>query len=226
MTKDQPAPSVSWTLVGHLLIILIWSLIISTVVIAQPSSTLYSNDFQSAAIGSVPEDFKVITGEFTVKEESGNRFLEVGTDHLNSFGVLIGPERGAGTAITVRIRSLTTGKRYPEFGVGLGGVGGLRLILMPSINEIHVRQGDRTIARAPFKWKGGEWVNLHAELTRTGEGRWVFAGKAWMEGASQPAEVLVRHETTEALPNGRAVLWAMPYSEKPIQFDDVRVMER
>ena len=34
---------------------------------------------------------------------------------------------------------------------------------------------------------------------------------------------MVEHQLSEAPPNGQASFWGTPYSEKPIQFDDVRI---
>ena len=193
--------------------------------ITAPSS-LYQNDFQNVMPGTLPEDFKVLSGEFAVEAEGDNRFLELSVGHVNSFGVLFGPEHGAPMAMQARVRSSLTGKRFPEFGIGLGGVGGYRLWLMPIVQEIQIRQGDSTLARAPFTWTSGTWTSMRLELNQAGDGRWQIGGKAWPQGATEPAEWTIRHEATAAPTAGRAVLWATPYSEKPIQFDDVRIEAR
>lgn len=192
----------------------------------QPSDLPYRIDFQQSEIGKVPQELKVLSGEFAVRQEGQNRFLELGTSPLNTFGLFIGPDRAVDVSITARLRSLPTGKRFPEFGVGLGGAGGFQLWLMPTIGELQLRQGKSELVKAPLAWKPGEWVHLKLEVRKTGENSWLITGKGWLEGQTEPTEWMIRHEPTAAPPNGRASLWGAPYSEKPIQFDDVRIEAR
>jgi hypothetical protein len=184
---------------------------------------VYQQDFQQTEPGKIPQDFKVLSGEFAVRQEAENRFLELETSHLNSFGLFLGPERGVDTAISARMRSWPTGRRFPEFGVGLGGAGGYQLWLMPAVGELQLRFAKAIVARAPLAWKPGEWVHMRLEVRQTSENAWLVNGKGWLEGASEPADWMIRHEPTTAPPNGRPALWGTPYSEKPIHFDDVRI---
>lgn len=169
---------------------------------------------------------KVLAGEFAVQQELENRFLELSPFPLNTFGVIVGPEHGAGTLIRARVRSWQTGKRYPEMGVSLGGAGGFRLMLMPAVAELQIRQEDKIIARSPFAWKSGAWVHLQLESRSAVEGRWTIAGKAWIDGEPVPAESTIRHGSTTQPTTGRAAIWGIPYSEKPIQFDDLIIETR
>src|SRR4051812_26840355 len=57
---------------------------------AKPAS--YANDFAKAALGKVSDDMLILNGGFTVKEEAGNRLLELPGTPLDTFGVLFGPE--------------------------------------------------------------------------------------------------------------------------------------
>lgn len=169
---------------------------------------------------------KALAGEFGVKQELENRFLELSPYPLNTFGVLVGPEQGGGTSIQARTRSWSTGKRYPEMGVSIGGVGGFRLMLMPAVSELQIRQEDKIVARVPFAWKSGTWVHLQLESSGVVAGNWMIAGRAWHEGESAPAEPTIRHHFTTEPTTGRAAIWAIPYSEKPIQFDDLLIETR
>jgi hypothetical protein len=196
-----------------------------TPAVAQDRAALFECDFQKLQPGPLPEDFKVVRGEFAVKQEGTNRFMELSVEQLNTFGVLLGPERGAETSLQARLRGWPTGKRFPEFGVGLGGAKGYQLWLMPAVSEVQIRRDNEILARAPFAWKSGEWVHMQLELRASGDGRWLVAGKAWMDGDKPAADALVRHELSEPPATGRASLWATPYSEKPIQFDDVRLTQ-
>jgi hypothetical protein len=187
----------------------------------QSQPVLFQCDFQQIAPGPLPEEFKALRGEFTIKEEQGNRFVELEVHELNTFGVAIGPERGAETSLRARLRGWPSGKRFPEFGIGLGGTRGFQLWLMPAMGELQVRRDNRILARAPFNWRSGTWINMQIDIRSAGEGHWVVAGKAWLDTEKEPANGMVEHQFGEAPPNGQASLWGTPYSEKPIQFDDV-----
>src|SRR5258706_14112379 len=55
-------------------------------VFGQPK-ILYQNDFEKAEVGQVPSDFLVLDGGFVVKEENGNKLLELPGTPLDSFAV-------------------------------------------------------------------------------------------------------------------------------------------
>ena len=42
----------------------------------------------------------------------------------------------------------TTGRRFPEFGVGLNDAGGYKLWLMPRLKLVLIRKGDVELAKA------------------------------------------------------------------------------
>ena len=58
---------------------------------AEDSKPLYENNFESAEVGKVPDDFLVLDGGFAVKSDGTNKFLELPGAPLDSFGVLFGP---------------------------------------------------------------------------------------------------------------------------------------
>src|SRR6266536_3558957 len=62
---------------------------------------LYQNNFEKAEIGKVPDEFLVLDGQFAVKEENGNKFLELPGAPLDTFGVLFGPSEKEGRAVSV-----------------------------------------------------------------------------------------------------------------------------
>ena len=61
------------------------------------AQVLYTNGFDKAEVEKVPEDMMVLDGGFAVKEEGGNKFLELPGAPLETFGVLFGPAEGVGT---------------------------------------------------------------------------------------------------------------------------------
>jgi hypothetical protein len=194
---------------------------------AQPTSqpALYREDFQKLEASALPHGARALSGEFTVAVEAADHFLRLAPTPLNGHGILIGPERDSATAIRARVRSATTGRRFPEMGVGLGGVGGYKLFLMPAVGELQIRQNHVILARAPFAWTSGTWTNLLFEF-RIVENRPMIAGKAWADGAAEPAAWMVRYEPTSPPPKGQPSLWGSAYSEQPVDFDDVAVEAR
>ena len=63
--------------------------------------TLYENHFEKETVGQTPSDFLMFDGAFVVKEENGNKFLELPGTPLDSFAVQFGPRK----PITLRFRS-------------------------------------------------------------------------------------------------------------------------
>src|SRR5436305_1388237 len=70
---------------------------------AAQTNVLYHNDFEKAEVGKVPADFLVLDGGFAVKEEGGNKFLELPGAPLESFGVQFGPAEISDLSVCARI---------------------------------------------------------------------------------------------------------------------------
>src|SRR5437762_13249277 len=81
---------------------------------AADTKIIYQNNFEKAEPGKVPEDFLVLEGGFTVKEESGNKFLELPGAPLDTFGVLFGPTEDRGVAVSARVYGTSKGRRFPS----------------------------------------------------------------------------------------------------------------
>src|SRR5258706_3140997 len=137
-------------------------------VVAEDAKPLYQMNFEQAETGKVPEDFLVIEGAFEVKEEGGNKFLELPGAPLDSFGVLFGPTEKSGVSVSARIRSTNHGRRYPAFGVGLNGQSGYRLPVSPGKQALEIYKGDLVVASTPYDWKSGEWPRFHFQIVQAG----------------------------------------------------------
>src|SRR4051812_23238614 len=97
----------------------------------KPPAEPYSNDFQSVEPGKPPDEFFVLNGQFAIREESSNRFLELAGDPLDTFGVFFGPEGQARLDVSARIGGTSSGKLTPEFGIGTNDAGGDQPRLVP-----------------------------------------------------------------------------------------------
>jgi hypothetical protein len=193
---------------------------------AGDAPTLHSNDFAKLAPGKLPDDqFLALAGDFTVKDVDGNRLVELAGTPLDSLGQLFGPTPAAPTGtVSARIWAATTGKRFPEFGIGSNDAGGYKLWLMPRQKLIAIRKGDETVATAPYDgWKDQSWTRLTLQVSKACEGAWAVRGKAWPDGSAEPKDGIISYdEKTEPTP-GRASVWGNPYSGQPIRFDDLTV---
>jgi len=186
---------------------------------------LYQNNFEKAELGGVPDEFLVLDGGFTVKQEASNKFLELPGAPLETFGLLFGPTLESEVAASARMRGDAKGRRYPTFALGLNGVSGYRLQVSPAKDALELYKGDAVVATAPFEEKIGSWMKLRLQVLKTGEAEWKVEGKVWLESAPEPEKAQITFEEKTKPIVGRATIWGCPYAGKPIQFDDLAVTE-
>jgi hypothetical protein len=184
---------------------------------AQPT---YKNDFEAAAVGKAPEGGMAIAGDFSVKEDGGNKFLELPGEPLDTFGILLGPAGQGDLNAKARFFGTKTGRKFPAFGVSLGGVGGYRLMMSGGKKMLEIFKGDEVMKSVPFEWASGDWTTLRLQVRKAGAG-WVVEGKAWASSGTEPKEWQISLEVTDAPAAGRAGLWGSPYSGTAIRFDDL-----
>ena len=139
---------------------------------------LYENNFEKAEAGKLPEDLKFATGDFTVKAEGSNKFLELPGAPLDSFNVQFGPTESADVAVSARIYGTAKGRRYPTFGVGLNGVGGYRLQVSPGKKALELYQDQDIRASVAYDWKAGEWMRFRLQVRKVKDSEWKIEGKA------------------------------------------------
>ena len=183
----------------------------------------YENNFEKAEIGKVPSDFLVLDGGFVVKEEGGNKFLELPGAPLDTFAVQFGPTGSSGIAVSARINGLGKGRRFPTFGVGLNGIAGYKLQISPAKKLLELYKDLEVKATVPYEWKSGQWTNLRLQVRNAKEGAWRIEGKAWPQGTTEPANWMIVLDEKEAPLAGRASVFGSPFSGTPIQFDDLVV---
>jgi hypothetical protein len=191
--------------------------------VGQPAKPLYENDFEKTDVGKVPEDFLVYEGAWAVREESGNKFLELPGAPLETYGVLFGPTEKENLVVTARVLGTSKGRRAPTFAVGLNGMGGYRLQVSPAKKLVELFKGDTVKASAPCEWQSGQWTRLRLQVRKLKEGEWKVEGKVWPQGTTEPGAWLISLNEREGPPAGRASAWGSPFSGTPIRFDDLVV---
>lgn len=186
--------------------------------------TLYSNDFEKATVGTVPEDLMILGGEFAVKSSGTNQFLELPGAPLDSFAVQFGGAAQDSVAVAARICGTSKGRRAPTFGVGLGGVSGWKLQVSPGKKAVELLKDQEIKATVAYDWKSGAWTQLRLEIRKVKEGDWLVAGKAWISGEPEPKTALITAEEKEAPVSGKASILGSPFAGTPIWFDDLQVV--
>lgn len=186
-------------------------------------STVYQNDFQSAAVGKAPEDMLVLAEGFAVRAEGDAKFLELPGAPLETFGVLFGPAVTNNVEVSARVHGTRRGRLFPAFGVGLGGVNGYKLRVSPGKKLIELLKADTELATAPFDWASGEWAHLRLRLRETSPGAWQVEGKVWTATGPEPNTWQLTYDENTPPRAGRAAIWGAPYAGTPIRYDDLRL---
>lgn len=183
----------------------------------------YEMDFQKTEPGKVPDEFLVLDGAFAVKEDQGNRFLELPGAPLETFGTLFGPTEKDGLRVSAKIFGTSKGRRFPVMAVGLNGAVPIRLQITPSKKSLELFKGDDLLTAIPFAWATGTWTELQLQVVKGQGEAWVISGKAWKKGDAEPGSWQINHTLKEEPAAGRASVWGKPFSETPIWFDDLLV---
>jgi len=195
---------------------------------AAGSAVLYSEDFRSVAIGALPQDFMVLNGAFTVQEGAGgDKYLELPGAPIESFAVMFGPAGQEGREVSVRIQAESRGRRHPAFALGLNGLGGYRLKVVPAKRLLELCRGPEesgiVLGTAPLRWESGRWAHLKLRMRATDEGAWRVEGRIWTDGDTEPVDWMVWHVDDEKPLPGRPFVAASPFSGTPVRFDDLMV---
>src|SRR5258706_3225417 len=183
----------------------------------------YQQDFEKAEAGKVPADFLVLDGGFVVKEENGNKLLELPGSPLDSFAVQFGPAEAENVCVTAAINGIAKGRRFPVFGVGLNGVAGYKLQVSPAKKALELYKDQDLKATVPYDWKSGAWLNLRLQVTTAGSGAWKIEGKVWVQDGAEPSTWMITADEKEQPQAGRASVFGSPFAGTPIQFDNFKV---
>src|SRR4030095_1377805 len=201
---------------------LLFALAISSLAADAPKP-LFSENFEAAAVGKLPEGFKVLAGGFAVQQEGSRKFMELPGSPLDTFGVLFGPVVKAPIGASANIFGTKAGRKFPAFGVSVCGAGGYRLQVSAAKKTLEIFKGDEVRASVPFEWSGGGWTKLRIRVRPAGAGC-IVEGKAWPYSGSEPIEWLIKYEAPEPATPGQAGVWGSPFSGTPIRFDDLVVV--
>jgi hypothetical protein len=188
------------------------------------ASPTFSENFSSQNLGRPPDSFLILDGQFEVREDGGNKFLELPGAPLDSYGLMFGPGNKEDWGAQARFAGSGRGRKFPVFGVSVNGVGGYRLQVAPAKKAIELLKGDVVRASVPYEWQPDGWTHLRIQLRKLDQQSWIIEGKAWKEGAPEPSIWMISWLESQAPVAGRAAIWGMPYAGTPIQFDDLKLL--
>jgi len=185
----------------------------------------YSNDFESLEIDSFPKGMMEIDGIFKVttseSTKSDNRkYLEMSAEPLSENAVIFGPSVKKSATVQAKIKGFKKRRSYPRFGIGLHGISGYRLRVVPSKNVIELVKNEEPVKSVSYKWTPDQWVNLRLKIEQEGV-NWKISGSAWADTGKLPDDELITHVHEGSPGQGKASLWGTAYSGKVIQFDDL-----
>lgn len=197
-------------------------ILVSSLAVSALGESVYVRDFEKDAVDKVPAEAMVLSGDFLVKEEGGNKFLELPGSPLETFGLLFGPAQEGPLQATGRFFGTKQGRKFPAFGLSLGGVSGYRLEMSGGKKALELFKGEESRGTVPFEWTSGAWTFLRIQVRAT-PGGCTVEGKAWTEGSPEPEKWAISIEEKNAPPAGRAAVWGTPYSGTPIRYDDLKL---
>ncbi len=183
---------------------------------------IYHNDFSQHAAGELGDGLLVLEGNFTIEKSADESYLSLSPVPLIDSSVQMGKALSADALIQVRVKAHKKGRRQPRFGVGLHGLSGFQLVVVPSSRKVELKQGRRLVQSAAFQWRSGEWYFLELSVLKNGDS-WSVSGRVWAQSASRPAEAQIEYIADVKLMKGRAYVSGMPLSGTPICYDDIEI---
>ena len=186
-------------------------------------------DFQALMAGPVPDEYMSTDqdAKFLIVADGENKVLELQPQPIVDGGVLVGKSVKGPCTVSARIKA--TGKRrtQPRFGIGLHGISGPRLRVVPATKTIEIVKStdkEEAVATAPYAWASGTWTRLELTTNPAADGKGATVeARVWEDGKPRPDAPTLTWASPEPPAQGKASVWGTPYSEFPIQFDDIEV---
>ena len=191
--------------------------------IAGHGAVLFSEDFSRGKAGAQPAGLLVLGGDFRIRHEGKEHFLELAGKPVNLHAAMFGPPTQSSVRAEVRVRGQRRGRRaFPAFGLGLNGVSGYRLMVSPAKGKLELFKADTPVRAVPFQWKHDAWTHLRLELAPLGKTCQLTAW-AWAGGDKAPDKPTLEWRDLQPPLPGRATIWGAPFAGTPIRFDDLRM---
>lgn len=186
-------------------------------------------DFQALMPGVVPDEYMATDQEarFVIAADGDNKLLELQPLPIVDGGMLVGKSIKGACTVTAKIKA--TGKRrtQPRFGVGVHGVSGPRLRVVPALKSVEIvtsTEKEESVATAPYAWTSGTWTWLELSTKPAADNKGsTIEARVWEDGQPRPGTATLTWTSPAAPGQGKASVWGTPYSEQAIWFDDIEV---
>jgi hypothetical protein len=177
------------------------------------------------AVGEPPAAVFVLDGKVSVAEKDGGKavMIDPGTELVEA-SAQFGDSAAGGASIQARVFASKKGRSTPRFGLSVHGMAGYRLYVNPAKKQLELVKADQTLATAPFTWTSDTWLNLKIEAKKAAGDAWSITASAWPAAeTAAPATPQLKHEDKGLKGQGKCAIWATPYSNTPIFFDDIHI---
>jgi len=172
--------------------------------------------------GEPPKEVFVVDGTIKVAAKDGNKAIMVSPDNLVDASAQFAVSAAGESVIKAKVFASKQGRSNPRFGLAVHGMSGYRLIVNAPKKTLELIKSDEVLATIPFAWSSDTWLWMKLEARKTGDD-WTITGKTWAADATEPAEAQIKHTDKGLKGQGKASIWATPYSQTPIYFDDIEV---
>ncbi len=191
---------------------------------AAAEESVYENDFESLEAGLTPSDFMALQGDFAIVKEEGNTAMQLAAEPIVEGAVQLGPVIDQSGIVMARIKATRKGRSYPRFGVGLHGLNGFRLRVVPAKKEIELARNDDIVQSVEMRWNSGEWYFVELRVQQNSS-NWTVQGRVWPESEARPDLPQIDYIAYESKLRGKASVTGTAYSGTPIFFDDVKITQ-
>ena len=153
------------------------------------------------AVGEPPAEVFVLDGKVSIAEKDGGKAIQIdpGTELVEA-SAQFGDSASGSASIQARVFASKKGRSTPRFGLSVHGMSGYRLYVNPAKKLLELVKADQVVATAPI------------------------TASAWpATEAAAPATPQLKHEDKGLKGQGKCAIWATPYSNTPIYFDDIQI---
>ncbi|SKA98128.1 hypothetical protein SAMN02745166_02686 [Prosthecobacter debontii] len=172
--------------------------------------------------GDPPKEVFVVDGTIKVGAKDGNKAVMISPDNLVDASAQFAVSAAGDSVIKARVFASKKGRSNPRFGIAVHGMSGYRLLANAPKKQLELVKNEEVLASVPLTWTSDAWVWMKLEARKQGD-EWIITGKTWAADASEPAEAQLTHKDKGLKGQGKASVWATPYSGTPIYFDDIEV---
>lgn len=125
--------------------------------------------------------------------------------------------------MSVDVKATKRRRSTPRMGVGLHGISGYRLRLVPATGTVELVKSEEVVKSVEFKWSSDQWFTLRLTIEAASDAKWTISGWVSAKGKEAPEVPTITMESDEKPGQGKASVWGTPYSGTPIFYDNLMI---